>query len=221
MPNWCCTNYVAKGPREQLQGLCDAINKMPNLIADKPHSFGRYWIGNLVCFLEKCDKDSIPAGTYCRGVIDPNPNAVACMFGPAVDESMAFEVDDDGRLRFSVVHAWSHCDSFDNLVQKHFPEIEFSFTETDEFGNFHDIFENDDEDLFPVYFACIDGEYREFMKNERDKFVDFLMENYPKLGLAADVSHEYLISEEFQKRFRDCADEDEGFEDYAYAYVLL
>ncbi len=137
MPNWACTNYIATGDMDELQEFASTLNTMPNLLEGKPFSFGRYWMGNLLAAFGITRDEIDESPIYCRGTFDPNFHAVACFCGPDVDEKEEFSVDADGRLRFSTVSAWGKSDDIEEFIRDKFPSIEFAWSSTDEFGNFH------------------------------------------------------------------------------------
>lgn len=74
---------------------------------------------------------------FCRGTFAPNFHAVPCFCGPDVDQKEEFSVDTDGRLRFSTISAWGKSDDMEDFISGKFPSIEFAWSSTDEFGNFH------------------------------------------------------------------------------------
>ena len=137
MPNWACTNYIATGDMDELQEFARTLNTMPDLLKGSPFGFGRYWMGNLLAAFGMTREEIDESPIYCRGTFDPNFHAVACFCGPDVDEKDEFSVDADGRLRFSTVSAWGKSDDIEEFIMDKFPSIEFAWSSTDEFGNFH------------------------------------------------------------------------------------
>ena len=137
MPNWACTNYIATGDMDELQEFARTLNTMPDLLKGSPFGFGRYWMGNLLAAFGMTREEIDESPIYCRGTFDPNFHAVACFCGPDVDEKDEFSVDADGRLRFSTVSAWGKSDDIEEFIRDKFPSIEFAWSSTDEFGNFH------------------------------------------------------------------------------------
>lgn len=134
MPNWACTRIVAYGDPKQLHEFAQLLNTMPNL----ENGFGRYWMGNVAAaILQKSKEDILKSRLYLRGTLNPNFYADACLFGPDVNESEEFKVDPDGKMRFSTISAWDRSEDLENLIKEKFPDIEFAWSCTDEFGNFH------------------------------------------------------------------------------------
>ena len=103
MPNWACNHIVASGDLEQLRALAQTLNTMPNY----SNGFGRYWMGTLAAALLGVDADGLDRyrGMHLRGTLDPDFYAQACLCGPYVDQKREFEVDEDGRMRFSTTSA--------------------------------------------------------------------------------------------------------------------
>ena len=46
MPNWCTTNYIARGDAKDIKAFANVINEMPNLLSNGRGSFSRLWLGN-------------------------------------------------------------------------------------------------------------------------------------------------------------------------------
>lgn len=134
MPNWCVTRYIATGKKEELSDLVKTLNTMPNI----ENGFGKWWCGNFVVALGECLAEDV-ANTRLdiRGTFDPFFEQDACFGGPEPDEEMEFDIDEDGRLFFSITTAWGRSKDIERIIQKHWPFIELSWSTTDEFDNFH------------------------------------------------------------------------------------
>ena len=191
MPNWACNHIVASGDQEQLRALAQTLNTMPN------HSsgFGRYWMGNLAAALLGVDADGLDRyrGMHLRGTLDPDLHAQACLCGPYVDQKREFEVDEDGRMRFSTTSAWDRSEDLENLILEKFPGITLAWSCTDEFGNFH-VTHNPERipDLDVIAFNGCQYSRNDLMELKRD-----LKENCPGLGFNEDAGMDYFLSGEF------------------------
>lgn len=191
MPNWACNHIVASGDLEQLRALAQTLNTMPN------HSsgFGRYWMGNLAAALLGVDADGLDRyrGMHLRGTLDPDFYAQACLCGPYVDQKREFEVDEDGRMRFSTTSAWDRSEDLENLILEKFPGITLSWSCTDEFGNFHTTHNPERiPDLDVIAFNGCQYSRNDLMELKRD-----LKEECPGLGFDEDADMDYFLSEEF------------------------
>lgn len=139
MPNWCATNYAVTGEKNELQQFADLVNSLPSREDVHPNDFGIFWLGNLAALL----------GTNWnnpdfRGVINPDPEAEAYLFGPSVDEKNPEQLQvvptPDGKsfmIRFSTQTAWDRPYSLEDLLVEKYPSMEIFYKSTDEFGNFH------------------------------------------------------------------------------------
>ena len=191
MPNWACNHIVASGDLEQLRALAQTLNTMPNY----SNGFGRYWMGNLAAALLGVDADGLDRyrGMHLRGTLDPDFYAQACLCGPYVDQKREFEVDEDGRMRFSTTSAWDRSEDLENLILEKFPGITLAWSCTDEFGNFH-VTHNPERipDLDVIAFNGCQYSRNDLMELKRD-----LKENCPGLGFDEDADMDYFLSEEF------------------------
>ena len=191
MPNWACNHIVASGDQEQLRALAQTLNTMPNY----SNGFGRYWMGNLAAALLGVDADGLDRyrGMHLRGTLDPDFYAQACLCGPYVDQKREFEVDEDGRMRFSTTSAWDRSEELENLILEKFPGITLAWSCTDEFGNFH-VTHNPERipDLDVIAFNGCQYSRNDLMELKRD-----LKENCPGLGFDEDADMDYFLSEEF------------------------
>ena len=220
MPNWACNHIVASGDLEQLRALAQTLNTMPNY----SNGFGRYWMGNLAAALLGVDADGLDRyrGMHLRGTLDPDFYAQACLCGPYVDQKREFEVDEDGRMRFSTTSAWDRSEDLENLILEKFPGITLAWSCTDEFGNFHTTHNPERlPDLDVIAFNGCQYSRNDLMELKRD-----LKENCPGLGFDEDADMDYFLSEEFINLYgewsRDFISEEEdvwapGFEIYEEA----
>ena len=220
MPNWACNHIVASGDLEQLRALAQTLNTMPNY----SNGFGRYWMGNLAAALLGVDADGLDRyrGMHLRGTLDPDFYAQACLCGPYVDQKREFEVDEDGRMRFSTTSAWDRSEDLENLILEKFPRITLAWSCTDEFGNFHTTHNPERiPDLDVIAFNGCQYSRNDLMELKRD-----LKENCPGLGFDEDADMDYFLSEEFINLYgewsRDFISEEEdvwapGFEIYEEA----
>ena len=217
MPNWACNHIVASGDQEQLRALTQTLNTMPNYSS----GFGRYWMGNLAAALLGVDADGLDRyrGMHLRGTLDPDFYAQACLCGPYVDQKREFEVDKDGRMRFSTTSAWDRSEDLENLILEKFPGITLAWSCTDEFGNFHTTHNPERiPDLDVIAFNGCQYSRNDLMELKRD-----LKEECPGLGFNEDADMDYFLSGEFISLYgewsRDFISEEEdvwapGFEIY-------
>ena len=191
MPNWACNHIVASGDLEQLRALAQTLNTMPNY----SNGFGRYWMGNLAAALLGVDADGLDRyrGMHLRGTLDPDFYAQACLCGPYVDQKREFEVDEDGRMRFSTTSAWDRSEDLENLILEKFPGITLAWSCTDEFGNFHTTHNPERiPDLDVIAFNGCQYSRNDLMELKRD-----LKENCPGLRFDEDAGMDYFLSGEF------------------------
>lgn len=191
MPNWACNHIVASGDLEQLRALAQTLNTMPNY----SNGFGRYWMGNLAAVLLGVDADGLDRyrGMHLRGTLDPDFYAQACLCGPYVDQKREFEVDEDGRMRFSTTSAWDRSEDLENLILDKFPGITLAWSCTDEFGNFHTTHNPERiPDLDVIAFNGCQYSRNDLMELKRD-----LKEDCPGLGFNEDADMDYFLSGEF------------------------
>ena len=191
MPNWACNHIVASGDLEQLRALAQTLNTMPNY----SNGFGRYWMGNLAAALLGVDADGLDRyrGMHLRGTLDPDFYAQACLCGSYVDQKREFEVDEDGRMRFSTTSAWDRSEDLENLILEKFPGITLAWSCTDEFGNFHTTHNPERlPDLDVIAFNGCQYSRNDLMELKRD-----LKEECPGLGFDEDADMDYFLSEEF------------------------
>lgn len=192
MPNWCACNYAVRAEKKDLEEFVNLVNSMPDA---HPCSFGRLWLGNLVIALGGDWQK-----TGCRGVIDPDPEAVACFFGPGVSDG-SLGIGEDGLCRFSTVSAWDRCPDVEDLLKSKWPSMEFFWRATDEFGNFHTI--HDPEGLLydEKYYLNDGREGYEYGRDEFAAFRDDFRDATPGLDIPEDADEDFFLDPEFEKRF--------------------
>lgn len=194
MPNWACTRIVAYGDEKQLHEFAQLLNTMPNL----ENGFGRYWMGNVAAaILQKSKEDILKSRLYLRGTLNPNFYADACLFGPDVNESEEFKVDPDGKMRFSTISAWDRSEDLENLIKEKFPDIEFAWSCTDEFGNFHTTHNPEGfTDLDIIAFGVWHYSAADLTNLKAD-----LKERCPGLEFPEDTDIDFFLSNEFLETY--------------------
>jgi len=166
MPNWCVTNWKIKGSEEDVRAFVDIINDLPNRPDVEENGFGKYWLKNLAVALgvdpDTCDN--------LRGCIDTDSGLCASWVFPESDEMEKLESNilDDGNAiaAFSTSSAWSMPDWLANYLEDRF---EIGYSATDEFGNFHIVYNTN---LFPwVYELHAEDFWEEYKIGEEDKVI--------------------------------------------------
>ena len=107
MPNWCYTNYIATGDKDEVADLREKMNGVIN--APKSlleNDFGALWLGNLVHIF-----GGNPEEIYCRGSI--------------ID--VADEVDEGEFLSFRTETAWSDMRETFDFIESKYNTIKFFF----------------------------------------------------------------------------------------------
>ena len=102
MPNWSYTYYTLTGDAVQLKELYEVMSELGN--ADTPND--PRWLGYLVEWLYG-DNDKF----LCRGFWSD------------------LELMDDGRLCFSVIHAWRHPEYLEDLIRSRFNKLYIYYQE--------------------------------------------------------------------------------------------
>ena len=102
MPNWSYTYYTLTGDAVQLKELYEVMSELGN--ADTPND--PRWLGYLVEWLYG-DNDKF----LCRGFWSD------------------LELIDDGRLCFSVIHAWRHPEYLEDLIRSRFNKLYIYYQE--------------------------------------------------------------------------------------------
>lgn len=140
MPNWCCTQYLATGDKDQLDNLYSIMTELENMKSPGLHEngFGSTWLGNLVIKLGG-DWNKI----YCRGSWD---NLLR----------------EEGSLSFSVESAWGEPNEVRNFIEEKFPDIKL-FYQSEESGMGIYITNDDTGQYFPEkYYLWIEDEATEY-----------------------------------------------------------
>ena len=140
MPNWCCQNWVLRGPRKEIKRFCDTVNSCLTRPDVQPNGFGKFWLGNLTAAFGENYNDLDKSGAHLRGVLSAYGDECACFFGPPENDTpLSFNDLDGGQaeVRFSVTTAWGPSKWFEKAVEEKFPDLHFGWKATDEFGNFH------------------------------------------------------------------------------------
>lgn len=192
MPNWCFTQYVAEGPKEQLRRLHEtmvtiAAMPFPGLIEN---DFGSAWLGNLVMTLGVDPREE--SYFRCRG------------------EYNVYDFDDKSSdtLLFDTTTAWCEADDTRRLIEKIFPGVHLYFI-SEEFGCGY--WETND----------VQGKYfrdRYFLRTEDDDATD---EHYfETLEELADAVMG-LTGLSGLSSFEECEQALENYRDSDYAYSLL
>lgn len=97
MANWCSTNYIIDGDKNELKSLYELIKPL----YDK-HTY-ELWLGDVVSALGK-DPDEV----YCRGSI----------------EYLDFDGD---KITMDTESAWARCDEVDDVIKERFPHLRMFF----------------------------------------------------------------------------------------------
>ncbi len=214
MPNWCTTNYFLTGKDDELKRLAATINRLPKEKPAAPNDFGPYWLGNIYVLLGKSWE-----GTECRGWLDPDPWADACMW-PQMPEHKRV-VAHHGQLRFSTTTAWSRSKDFENLLKEAFPSVEIYYRTTDEFGNFRLCNDSQGKAGFEWYTLYTGNGITGFGKDGRDAFMALLRQALEGFQLPEDITDEQLCSDEFLERLDDWRGQKKEREDIYYEIYQL
>lgn len=205
MPNWSCTNIVAKGERKQLERLASDLNNMPSV---RENHFGRLWLGNFVAmFLNNVKNDSLlqiiqnMMWERLSGIISPNFYSVATLGAPDTEEEIQgnddgnipkkFEIEDDC-LRFSIISAWEKPNYILNLIERGYG-VKLYWSTTDEMYSFSSTYNPDKIPELPyVYFDGVS-----YSRLEIDELKEQLKNHIEGLEIPENADTEYFISDEF------------------------
>lgn len=127
MPNWCETEYVAKGDVAEITDLYEKLESLENRAEPLvENGFGKLWLGCLVVLLGGDRK-----GIYCRGQI------------------YDYELEEDKTtLNFRVESAWSELDGVRHFLQEKYPSIKFYYRSEE--PGMEEYYTNDEEgEVFP------------------------------------------------------------------------
>lgn len=137
MPNWCAQNYVLRGKTEDIERFCNTVNSCLEKPDVMENGFGKYWLGNLcVAFGYQYSNDI----SGLRGCFDPCAENGACFFGPPDSTDKVYPTGtgpNTSLVAFTVHHAWGPSEWFENMLKEKFPDCEYGWQATDEFGNYH------------------------------------------------------------------------------------
>lgn len=180
MPNWCVQNSVLRGPRESIQDFCEKLNSLIGKEHIKPNGFGDFWLGNVCEAFGYKYEELNEQGAALRGNIDPDANQIATLIHPEAETILFVPKSIDNgttEIRFSVTHAWGPSDWFNDMIEEKYPECQFAWKATDEFGNFHYVC--GDRELigcgkYEIESWGDDGEERYFQEGEEQKVADYL-----------------------------------------------
>jgi len=105
MPNWCFTNYVFEGNREEIKDLYDKLKSLEEM--EKPlveSGFGKKWLGCVI---------SLFGGNWeeigCRG------------------DFMDLELPDDNTIQFHTETAWGDLPEVWDLVLRNYASVTYYF----------------------------------------------------------------------------------------------
>lgn len=165
MPNWCVTNWKIKGSEEDVRAFVDIINDLPNRPDVEENGFGKYWLKNFAVALgvdpNTCDN--------LRGTVDTDFGLCASLCFPESDnEPLIYDMCDDGNAvcSFSTSSAWGMPDWLTKYLEDRF---EIGYSTTDEFGNFHIVYNTD---MMPwVYELRAEDSWEEYKIGEEDKVI--------------------------------------------------
>lgn len=198
MPNWSSTNYIATGDRKEIRALADTLNTMPN----HENGFGRYWMGNLAAFILGKSPDELK-DMGLRGTFSPDFECRASFCCPEPDEEDEFVPEEDGTLRFSTISAWNRSEDIERIILERFPNIELSWSSTDEFGNYHETHNPNRLPDLPVF--AFNGEL--YSRNETEFLKEHMENSCP--GLEIPENAELFLDPGFRERFNRWKDEAE------------
>ena len=223
MPNWSATNYILRGPEKDIRRFCDVVNSC----IDNPYlsnlGFGNLWLVNVFHAFGYLNENKY----HLRGCIDPNPDSIACFFGPeSYDEYPRLEPerisDKEWCIRFSTQTAWDRSEWLDTLFDAHFPECRYAWRSTDEFGNYHKVYHPELLGAPSIEFEAhspvgtIDD--YSFAWGEEDKAAERLSE---LTGLRFTADEIKRCDETFCKKINDWNDAHEDGEIYVRAWDLV
>ena len=145
MPNWSSTNFVLVGSEKDIRRFCDTINSCHGKPDVAPNDYGKLWLGN-ICAALGIDWEKVDEKFNICGTLIPDPCYKAQWCGPDPDDSVEklipekIENSANWKIAFSTCTAWDRCNWFDELFKSQFPNCRYGWRATDEFGNFHKVF---------------------------------------------------------------------------------
>ena len=204
MPNWCTTNYIARGDEKDIKAFANVINNMPNLLSNEKGSFSRLWLGNFYAAVKGISnlEDLKKLHLDIRGEFSL-PGAVAMLCGDFSDPEEVFELDDDNTFRFSIVSAWDRSQDIENLIQEAYPSINLFWSSTDEFGNFHYTYNPDRKEALTAVSLSIESEngcwWDDYVPNDVDmkRFRNDVKEYCPGLDIPEGANFDW-VAENFK-----------------------
>lgn len=148
MPNWCFTNYVFEGNKEEIKDLYDKLKSLEEM--EKPsveNGFGKRWLGCVV---------SLFGGKWeeinCRG------------------DFMDLEVPDDNTIQLSTQTAWGDMPEVWDFVLENYKSITYYFY-AEETGVCYYATNDSEGKYFPERFIVEQfSEQTEYFDNETDLF---------------------------------------------------
>lgn len=161
------------GDRKQLKDFVDLVNILPSREDAAPgNDFGKFWLGNLLAAWGLSWEDY-----GCRGCIASGGG----FFGPSELENGRLDYDGGDTLPMKIVSAWGPAYDIYRLIEERYPDVEISYTATDEFGNFHVCHDPGRKLINGKY--CI---YSEDADLETDDYQAFLTATEDILGMKID-----------------------------------
>lgn len=213
MPIWCTTNYAVRGSKSELDDLIRRLNTMQQHDSE----YGRYWFGNLLIDFGQT-YPSIVNGLctiYCGGVFSPNPTELSCAFGPDVDETEEFSLDEDGILRMSAITPYQRNRQMEDFLKKKYPSMEIFFYSSDEMDGFHDLYDPENlVECYPYYFSSLEGGSSLYYSWEYPRFLEDFRNECPGLEIPDDEV--FLASDKFTERFEEWKNQDDSRSDIDY-----
>lgn len=173
MSNWCCQNSKLRGPKEDIKRFCDTVNACLTSAEAPVDGYGKYGLANL-CRAFGYDYEKVDrAGGHLRGNIDPNGERFPTMCHPKPELIQFVPVDIDEKtafIDFTITSAWGPSPWFNDMIEEKFPNCEYGWYATDEYGNFHYV-TNREVIGIPLYdlnypdYASLNGRKPEPMEN--------------------------------------------------------
>ena len=112
-----------------------------------------------------------------RGCLDPDPDSVAYFFGPCPADGLLVPEPLDSttsEIRFSTQSAWGPSNWFLQMLQEKFPDLQVAWKATDEFGNFHYVYNREMLGIPYISIYVKDEQELEVEPDEIDKVVPYL-----------------------------------------------
>lgn len=154
MPNWCSTNWNIIAGRDDIIRFCNIVNSLWEKPDYKPNEFGKTWLVNLAHAMGLDVEALEKKGALLRGLLDPDPESVACMCLQNPEKSLLVPEKtgdpDKLMLAFSTQTAWAMPDWLAEALSNSCPGARIGWRASDDMGNF---FEVHDAELMgePIY----------------------------------------------------------------------